>query len=141
MFHLFFSLLSLIVDILGYLQKIKLNKEKVSQSYIYPSYIQSLLDLFEIKESNCKIIEKPFINKAGITTKYKDLYISCENQDDYFVKVCESQLSKNVLKENIDKKMMIQYSIHKGYLDLCQSSSNNVQSRIGHYALIHKITN
>lgn len=93
------------------------------------------------------IVEKAFINKMGKATGSKDLYFRLSTQD-YFIKFCSSKVSKEDLKEHLeknekqnllgDKVLTLEIEILDGAWDICDYSQQ-VQSRMGKYVIIHRI--
>ncbi|NQY05934.1 MAG: hypothetical protein HRT68_06950 [Flavobacteriaceae bacterium] len=91
----------------------------------------------ELQTVSCLIVEKPFVNKAGKVTKHKDLYLRCSIQD-YFIKVCESFLSRKELQNYLDKGVSAQIEFRTGEWDHC-NEPGQVQSRVGDYVIIKSL--
>ena len=51
---------------------------------------------------SCELVEKPFINKAGKESGRMELYMRCSVAD-YFIKLCESEVSEKELRKYLDK--------------------------------------
>jgi len=90
------------------------------------------------KTTTCQLIEKEFVNKIGKTNGVKELYLRCSIQD-YFIKICESDITVNQLKPYLNKGVEVEIEIKDGFYDQCESSLRSVQSRIGTYVIIKKI--
>lgn len=93
------------------------------------------------------IVTKKFVYKNGKESDFDELYIRASIED-YFIKFCESKVSKKELSEYLDS---IEYNIlgdkvikmeitiiNHGSWDICDSEIEQ-QSRIGAYAIIHRI--
>lgn len=87
---------------------------------------------------SCQIIEKPFIIKNGIESDKMELYLRC-SMDDFFIKFCESEVTRESIEAYLDKGIMVDVEIREGSWDICEDDYEHAQSRIGHYALIHHI--
>lgn len=93
------------------------------------------------------IVEKEFVNKIGKSAGFKEMYFRLSVQD-YFIKFCESKVSKEELKEYLekhstqsilgDKSITLEVEVVEGAWDICDYSER-VQSRIGKYVIIHRI--
>ncbi len=88
--------------------------------------------------TSCQLIEKDFINKGGHLTEYKELYLRCSIQD-YFIKICESNVDAKTLRKYIDKGINVEMEIKEGSWDICSDDPAYAQSRIGTYVVIKKI--
>lgn len=75
----------------------------------------------------------------------KDLYIEVGNRN-YFVKFCSSQVTRADIETALAKQtesqplIKLDITITKGNWDICQFDEL-VQSRIGRYAIVHRIIN
>lgn len=87
---------------------------------------------------NCQLIEKEFINKIGKSGSFKELYLRCSVQD-YFIKFCESTVSKKELEPYINNGISVEIEIKDGMWDDCNESLEQVQSRMGTYIVIKSI--
>jgi len=87
---------------------------------------------------NCQLIEKEFVNKGGKVTGIKELYLRCSVQD-YFIKLCESNVSKKELTPYINKGINVEIEIKDGLWDHCSDNIAEVQSRMGEYIVIKSI--
>lgn len=97
--------------------------------------------------TNGLVVEKEFINKVGQTSGVKELYFRLSVQD-YFIKFCESKVSKQELLAYLkrdttqsvlgDKAISLEIEILNGSWDICDYSQR-VQSRMGKYIIIHRI--
>ena len=89
------------------------------------------------------IVKKQFVNKAGRTTDHVEYYIQQSIQD-YFIKFCESSVTENALKEQLNriqgdpKTLRLIVEKKNGSWDICDDDFE-VQSRIGDYMIITKI--
>ena len=87
---------------------------------------------------NCQLIEKEFVNKGGKITTFKELYLRCSVQD-YFIKLCESNLTRDELEPYINKGISVEVEIKDGLWDHCSENVAEVQSRMGTYVVIKSI--
>lgn len=87
---------------------------------------------------NCQVVTKPFINKIGKTTEHKELYLRCSIQD-YFIKLCESDVAEDEIRAFIDKGISVEAEIVEGNWDICPDDPDHTQSRTGKYVVIKKI--
>ena len=89
--------------------------------------------------TTCQLIEKEFINKGGKVTEYKELYLRCSIQD-YFIKICESNVDAKTLRKYLNKSISVEMEIRDdGMWDICTDDPAYAQSRIGTYVVIKKI--
>ncbi|MGB0882268.1 MAG: hypothetical protein ACPGSO_04900 [Vicingaceae bacterium] len=88
--------------------------------------------------TTCQLIEKEFINKIGKSTGVKELYLRCSIQD-YFIKICESNITYKELKPYLNKGIEVEMEIKKGLFDKCNTNLKDIQSRTGTYVIIKKI--
>jgi len=86
----------------------------------------------------CALIEKEFVNKGGKITDYKELYLQCSIQD-YFIKICESNVTLEELKPYINSGIKIKMEIKEGMWDHCSDDPAYAQSRMGTYVIIKEI--
>tara|TARA_B100000809_G_scaffold257316_1_gene298666 strand:- start:3769 stop:4119 length:351 start_codon:yes stop_codon:yes gene_type:complete len=86
----------------------------------------------------CQLIEKEFTHKGGEFTETKELYLRCSTQD-YFIKVCESNITAEQLKPYLNKTIKVDMEIKKGLLDHCETIPEYAQSRSGTYVVLKKI--
>lgn len=96
---------------------------------------------------NGLIVEKEFINKAGKSSGFKELYFRLSERD-YFIKFCASAVSKEALNAYLEtraqqnpekgKNIRLKIEILEGAWDICDELIQ-VQSRIGQYIIIKKI--
>lgn len=87
---------------------------------------------------NCQLIEKEFVNKGGKMPGFKELYLRCSVQD-YFIKFCESNVTKKDLEPYINKGISVAVEVKDGMWDHCSENLAEVQSRMGPYIIIKKI--
>lgn len=89
------------------------------------------------------IVKKNFVNKAGKTTNHVEYYIRRSIQD-YYIKLCESNVSIKELNAHLDniegdiKVLQLEVEFRDGEWDICDENYE-AQSRIGEYAVILKI--
>lgn len=88
--------------------------------------------------TTCVLIEKAFVNKGGKITDYKELYLQCSIQD-YFIKICESNVTLEELKPFINSGIKIKMEIKEGMWDHCSNDPAYAQSRMGTYVVIKEI--
>jgi hypothetical protein len=86
----------------------------------------------------CQLVEKAFVNKGGKTQGFTELYLRCSVQD-YFIKLCESAVTKEELINYLDKGIEVEAEIKEGSWDICRNDPRYAQSRIGKYVVINKI--
>ncbi|MDF1671916.1 MAG: hypothetical protein P1U41_00285 [Vicingaceae bacterium] len=87
---------------------------------------------------NCQLIEKEFVNKGGKIAVFKELYLRCSVQD-YFIKLCESNLTHEELEQYIGNGISVEVEIKDGMWDHCDENQAHVQSRMGPYAVIKSL--
>ena len=87
---------------------------------------------------SCQVIEKPFIIKNGVESDKMEYYLRC-SVDDYFIKFCESNVTREEIAEYVGKGIMVDVEILEGSWDICSDDYEYAQSRIGYYAVIHQI--
>lgn len=91
------------------------------------------------KYTTCQLIEKEFVNKGGKVTEYKELYLRCSIQD-YFIKLCESNVDVKTLRKYLNKSISVEIEIRDdGMWDICTDDPAYAQSRTGAYVVIKKI--
>lgn len=88
--------------------------------------------------TSCVLMEKEFVNKGGKITDYKELYLQCSIQD-YFIKICESNVTLEDLKPYINSGIKVKMEIKEGMWDHCSDDPAYAQSRTGTYVVIKKI--
>lgn len=91
------------------------------------------------------IVQKNFMKKNGQATDLVEYYLRQSIQD-YFIKFCESQVSRTTLeaylesqKEELIPTVTLEVEILEGYWDICPEDPVEMQSRIGKYVIIHRI--
>ena len=87
---------------------------------------------------SCIVVEKGFINKQMKASDHTGYYMRCSVQD-YFIKFCESEVSKKSLEPLLEKSITVDMEIYEGEWDSCPSDSLPVQSRTGYYAVIKNV--
>jgi hypothetical protein len=87
---------------------------------------------------NCQLIEKEFINKGGKAQGFSELYLRCSVQD-YFIKLCASNVTKEQLMPYLDQGISVEVEIQDGMWDHCDDNMAHVQSRMGPYVIIKSI--
>ena len=89
------------------------------------------------------VIIKDFIEKNGTNTQKKEIYLERSIQD-YFIKFCESKISREELENYISemngeiKAITFVIEFRDGYWDICDGNYMN-ESRMGEYVIIHRI--
>jgi hypothetical protein len=88
--------------------------------------------------SNGKLVKKPFVNKIGKEFKNtNEYYFKCDEQL-FFIKLNESQISKADLEKYFEKEnTILKYSVMDGMWD--SNGETEIQSRVGKYIHIHEI--
>lgn len=87
--------------------------------------------------TSCLLVEKAFVKKNGEPTDHKEIYLRCSVQD-YYIKLCESKVTKKELEKYLDKGISVRMEIKEGSWDICEGDPV-MQSRIGTYAVILSI--
>jgi len=87
---------------------------------------------------SCQLVEKEFTHKGGKFTEFKELYLRCSIQD-YFIKICESNVTSEELSLFLNKGIEVEVEIKEGFLDHCESIPEYAQSRTGTYVIIKNI--
>ncbi len=85
-----------------------------------------------------QVVEKDFIKKNGQSGGYSELYFRASIQD-YFIKFCESSVTRKDLEPYVDKSITVHAEIVDGYWDICPNDPTEMQSRMGEYMLIKGI--
>ena len=110
-------------------------KETVIGVYDTPPVVHTII--------TAPIVKKNFVNKAGKTTDHVEYYIRRSIQD-YFIKICESNVSIKELNTHLDNiegdvnVLQLEVEFRDGEWDICDENYE-AQSRIGEYAVILKI--
>ena len=91
-----------------------------------------------LNNASCLLIEKEFVNKKMKASGYKEYYLRCSVQD-YFIKFCESSVTKKTLEPLLNQGIGVDMEIFQGEWDSCPSDSFPVQSRTGYYAVIKNV--
>lgn len=84
-----------------------------------------------------ELVEKEFYKKNGEPAGFTELYFRASIQD-YFIKFCESKVTKKELEPYVDKVVRIEAEIRNGDWDICADDPQEMQSRIGSYLIIKK---
>jgi len=84
-----------------------------------------------------QVIVKTAKNKRG-DPMGEDLYLRCSIQD-YFIKFCESEVSRETVAALESKHITVKMDIRNGEWDSCGHDEEAVQSRVGTYIAIQKI--
>ena len=104
----------------------------------FNSYCQNTTSLV-----TAPIVEKAFVKKNGQPTELKEYYIQQSIQD-YFIKFCESGITKEDLTNYLSKfdtkipSATLEIEYREGSWDICNGNQEQ-QSRIGEYVIIHRI--
>lgn len=80
------------------------------------------------------------MKKNGTQADYKEFYLM-HNNESYFIKFCESQLSRQTVEtlySSNNKVFTFEVELAKGEWDICDENYEQ-QSRIGEYILLHNI--
>ena len=85
----------------------------------------------------CVLVQKAFVSKKNITTDIMEYYLQCSIQD-YFIKLCESEVTGSDLEKYIDQGITVHMEIREGLWDECEDNMH-VQSRMGKYVIIKSI--
>lgn len=91
------------------------------------------------------LVFKNFTRKDGKTTDIGEIYLRRSTKD-FFIKFCESKISRNELEDQLSKidgeikVLTLEVEFFDGNWDICDEN-NLQQSRIGEYVIIHRIVN
>ena len=94
------------------------------------------------KTITAPIVEKHFYNKIGEKMDQTEYYIQ-QSVQDYFIKFCESKVTREQLEAAITKigspikALTLKIEIREGEWDRCEN--HPAQSRVGAYAIILEI--
>ena len=89
------------------------------------------------------VVTKNFVKKNGEVTDHREYYLQRSIQD-YFIKFCESDVSRDTLEEHLAqqdgniKTVTVEVEFREGAWDQCDNQEM-VQSRMGDYVVIYKI--
>lgn len=84
------------------------------------------------------IVEKEAIDERGRPNGFNELYLRL-SVDDYFIKLCEGNVTKKQLEPYIEKAIAVEVEIREGAWDICPGGPQEMASRIGKYVVIHRI--
>ena len=84
------------------------------------------------------IVEKDFIKKNGESAGFTELYFRASVQD-YFIKFCESNVTRKDLEPFIDQGVTVHAEIIDGNWDICPGDPQEMQSRIGNYMIVKEL--
>ena len=90
------------------------------------------------------IVMKSFVTKRGEATGHKEMYIQRSIQD-YYIKFCESKINQEDLENHLAsidseiKMATLEVEFRNGEWDTCEPTTEQQQSRIGEYVIIHRI--
>lgn len=84
------------------------------------------------------IVEKEFYKKNGEPAGFTELYFRASIQD-YFIKFCESEVTRKDLEPYIDQAITVKAEVNEGNWDICPSDTQEQQSRIGYYMMIKSV--
>ena len=110
---------------------------------IFLSFINKSLAQTSTKLITAPIVKKGFVKKNGVVMDYKEYYIQGSVQD-YFIKFCESDITSKELKEQLNKidseikTLILEVEFREGNWDICYDTEN-LESRVGEYIVIHRI--
>lgn len=85
-----------------------------------------------------QVIEKTSLNKAGKPLESADLFFRL-SMGDYFIKFCESSISRSDLADQVDGYITVKGTVKKGEWDTCPGDPPGVQSRVGEYFVITEL--
>lgn len=85
---------------------------------------------------SCQIVKKVYETKGGKITEHSDYYLRC-SIDDYFIKICESNVTQELLERNVNNGFNMLVEFKDGLWDQC--TEEMVQSRTGPYVIILKV--
>jgi len=108
---------------------------------VFISFTGSTQEDREMKPSEytyCELIEVSFTNKMGVDSDVKELYLRCSVQD-YFIKFCESKVTREELEPLVNTGIKVKMKIMDGNWDICPDDFQNMQSRVGRYAVIETL--
>lgn len=108
---------------------------------LFPLSLQAQGEIREMTPSEytyCQLIEKPFMLKNGEISTRNELYLRCSVQD-YFIKLCESQVTREDLLPFLDKGIAVKMTTVEGNWDICPEDPEYMQSRTGRYVTIEEI--
>ena len=88
--------------------------------------------------TSCLLVEKISFSKKKTPLNSGELYLRCSIQD-YFIKFCESNVTKEDLVPFINQGITVEMEVRNGEWDRCPNDPEYIQSRIGTYAIIHKV--
>lgn len=88
--------------------------------------------------TSCQVVEKGYFGKNGKPSGRKELYLRCSIQD-YFIKFCESAVSKEDVLPFLNQAITVEMTVKKGDWDSGPNDLYAIQSRVGTYAVIHRI--
>ena len=101
--------------------------------------ITQTLEVKPIKiTTGCLLIEEAFEKKNGVSTGHMELYIRCSVQD-YFIKFCESEVTSEDVAKYVGQSVEVTYEIRAGNWDICKTDPQEMQSRIGNYAVVYSM--
>lgn len=87
-----------------------------------------------------EIVEKTFVKKNGELGNFTELYFRASVQD-YYIKFCESAVTREDLTPFIGKVISVDAEIVKGNFDTCQGEEDPQDSREGYYLVIKALRN
>jgi len=83
-----------------------------------------------------ELIREPFVNKAGRIIENVFDYFYIIQEEKYFIKITDCNISKEVIDENTGKELYCTIVFHNGLWD---SDDNTHQSRVGNFITISNI--
>lgn len=92
----------------------------------------------EFSSDKATIVKEQFINKGGKATN-QVVYYHKDGKEQYFIKFCESNLTRKSVDKFIDEKFHVAYKLTEGLWDICEDDPAYAQSRTGKYVVIRKI--
>lgn len=104
----------------------------------YAAYEKSKTTKHEVTTISGQIVEKEFMKKNNKPAGFSELYLRASIQD-YYIKFCESKVSKEELEKYIDKGITVKVELIEGEWDICPDDPQEMQSRMGMYAAVLEI--
>ena len=90
------------------------------------------------------VVKKQFVKKNNQPTDFYEYYLQRSIQD-YFIKFCESKITRKDLEAYLEKQddliqtITVEAEIREGLWDRCPGDEHEVQSRMGNYVVIYRI--
>jgi len=88
--------------------------------------------------TSCILVTKTSFSKKGTPLESRDFYLRCSIQD-YFIKFCESKVTKEELIPLLNQGITVEMEVRNGEWDRCPNDPAYIQSRTGTYAIIQRL--